>query len=135
MASYSGGDIVQITYNHPTLGTGSLYAKSMEDSTYDPGGFRSVDDANMIDGAGNAIHQINRVRWSFSVKLGWNPSRQDLETVAALAASTQEGTFTFINVNGTAYKGTGKMVGDVQANGNNSTLDIKASGSGTLEIL
>ena len=132
----SGGDILEITYNHPTIGTGVLYPKSNEDSTYDLGGFRSSDDANMIDGAGNMIDQINRVRWSFSVKTGWDMTQVgELEIISALSASPQQGVYTILNVNGIIYKGKGKFVGDIQGNGNTSTVDIKLSGGGVLEII
>lgn len=131
----SGGDIIEITYNNPQVGQGAFYPKSSEDSTYDLGGFRTSDDPNMIDGSGQAIYQTNRVRWSFAVKCGWDFTRGDLEILSALAASTAETDMTFTNVNGTVYKGRGKMVGDVQGNGNNATVDIKASGGGILTLL
>jgi hypothetical protein len=132
----SGGDIIEITYNHPTIGTGVLYPKSSEDSTYDLGGFRSTDDANMIDGSGAMIDQVNRARWSFGVKIGWDMvDSGELETISALAAAPQQGTYTFTNINGTIYKGKGKFVGDVQGNGNTSTVDIKVSGGGILQII
>ncbi len=63
-----GGDI-KVTYNHPVLGSGSFYRKAGEDSTYDLGGLRINDEANGIDGAGNAIVQMNRARWSFEITI------------------------------------------------------------------
>jgi len=75
------------------------------------------------------------VRWSFAVKCGWDMTREDLEALSNLAAATSETQFTFTNINGVIYKGTGKMVGDIQGNGNTATVDIKASGSGYMQIL
>jgi hypothetical protein len=89
----------------------------------------------MIDGSGAAIYQVNRVRWSFMVKCGWDFTAGDLEALTNLAAATSETQFTFTNINGTIYKGTGKMVGDINGNGNSSTVDIKASGGGQMQIL
>jgi hypothetical protein len=60
-----GGDILELTFNHPTIGSGVVFAKAGEDNTFDAGGLRTGDDANMIDGGGNMIQQMNRVRWSF----------------------------------------------------------------------
>ena len=40
----TGGDILEITFNHPTLGSGTIYPKSGEDSTLITGGFRSEDE-------------------------------------------------------------------------------------------
>lgn len=131
----SGGDIVEITYNNPEIGSGTLRPKSSEDSMYDLGGVRTLDDPNMIDGAGRAIYQMNRRRPEFTVKCAWDWDNQDLETITALSAVTSETSFTFTNINQTVYKLVGKMVGDIQGNGNVSTVDIKVAGSGTMTIL
>jgi hypothetical protein len=59
----TGGDIIEITFNHPSIGSGTLFPKAGEDSTYNTGGFRSADDDNMIDGAGNMIfHGMQTLR-------------------------------------------------------------------------
>ena len=50
-----GGDITEITYNHPDLGSGGLYPKAGEDTSYFVGGVVTGSDANMIDGGGNTI--------------------------------------------------------------------------------
>lgn len=132
----SGGDIIEITYNHPSIGTGVFYPKSSEDSTYDTGGFRTGDDANMIQGDGQAIYQMNRKRWEFMVKCGWDMlTANELEILSDLSGSQEEGVYTFTSVNGVVYKGKGKIVGDIQGNGNTSTVDLKASGGGILQIL
>lgn len=132
----SGGDIVEITYNHPTLGTGTMFPKSQEDSTYDNGGFRTNDDANMIDGSGAAIYQMNRQRPSFQVKIAWDMNnRGELETLSALTSDTQEATWTFTNINGVSYTLKGKQVGDLNGNGNDSTIDLKIAGSGQMTII
>lgn len=131
----SGGDIIEITCSNSEVGSRTLYPKSSEDSTYDLGGLRTNDDDNMIDGGGNAIYQMNRKRWSFGVKCAFDMTNGDLEYLTDLSASMVETTMTFANINGTIYKGTGKIVGEIQGNGNSSTVDIKAAGSGLLEII
>lgn len=129
-----GGDIIEITYNHPTLGSGVIFPKSSEDSNYDLGGFRSADDTNMIDGGGNMIDQMNRVRWSFEVVVAWDMNlREDLEKVVELASSPEQSEWTFTNLNGTVYGAKGKPVGDYQGNGNQSTFTLKVSGGGKLK--
>lgn len=129
-----GGDILEITFNHPTIGTATFYPKSAEDSTFDLGGFRSNDDANMIDGAGNMIDQINRVRWSFESPIAWDMnSREDLSKLNALAGSPVLADWTISHINGTVWGGKGKPVGDVQGNGNAATSTLKISGSGVLK--
>lgn len=129
----TGGDIIEITWNHPTLGSGVIYPKAQEDSTFDLGGFRTGDDANMINGAGQAIRQLNRVRWSFEVLVSWDMNvNLDLEKITALAGDPQEAEWTITCINGAIYSGTGSPVGDIQGNGNQSTFPFKVSGSNTL---
>ena len=48
--SYVAGDILEITYNHPVIGSGTLYCKANEDSQVDKGGYRSEDDDAMVTG-------------------------------------------------------------------------------------
>jgi hypothetical protein len=128
-----GGDIIEVTCNHPTLGAFVYFPKSAEDSTYDLGGYRATDDSNMIDGGGNMIDQLNRARWSFEVPLSMDMiTEETMESLVSMAGSTELGEWTFTNINGTVYQGTGKPVGDLQGNGNASTIPLKVSGGGRL---
>lgn len=129
-----GGDIIEVTYNHPILGSGTLFPKAAEDSTFDPGGFRSADDASMIDGGGNIIDQINQVRWSVEVPISWDANNaNELQKLADMSASPVQGEWTFTHINGTVFGGTGKPVGDIQGNGNAATITLKVSGGGKLK--
>lgn len=128
-----GGDIVEITFNHPTVGSGNFLAKSNEDSTIDLGGFRGDDDSNGIDSQGNAIRKMNRVRPSFECTVSNdNNTRLDLEKMSALAESPIEADWTFAFFSGAIYGMKGNPVGDVNANGNNATIALKISGSGRM---
>lgn len=132
----TGGDITEITYNHPTLGNGVLYPKSNEDSTYDLGGLRSEDDANMVDGGGKAINKINRVRWSFENTISNDMNvNNEMEKVKAMAGDPADASWTFQHVNGTIYAGQGRPVGDLNFNGNAATFKLKVSGGGDLSKL
>src|SRR5687768_3512777 len=103
MAS-TGGDILEVSYSHPTLGSGTIYPKSAEDSTFDLGGFRSGDDANMVDGGGQSIRQLNRARWSFEVAAAWdNNQREELEKITALAGDPVEADWTISHISGAIY--------------------------------
>jgi hypothetical protein len=129
-----GGDIIEITWNHPTLGTGRVNPKSAEDTTYDLGGFRGNDDANMVDGGGNTIRQLNQVRWSFEAVCPWDMNtREELEKISAMAADPVEADWTITHINGTVHGGTGAPVGDIQGNGNAATFTLKVSGGGKLK--
>jgi hypothetical protein len=129
-----GGDILEITYNHPTVGTGIWFPKAAEDSTFDPGGIRTTDDANMVDGSGKAIYQKNRVRWSFEGTISWDANvANELEQLQSLAADPVEADYTITSINGTVWKGKGKPVGDIQGNGNAATIAVKLSGGGPMK--
>jgi hypothetical protein len=130
----TGGDIIEITYNHPTLGSGVIYPKASEDSTFDLGGFRSNDDADMIDGSGTMIDQINRKRWKFSTLVAWDMnSANELNTIVDLAGSPVLADWTFSSVNGTVWGGSGKPVGDYEGNGNSPTFTLLVSGGQKLK--
>lgn len=132
----SGGDITEITYNNPNVGTGVLYPKSSEDSNYDVGGIRTDDSMDAIQANGQAIYKKNMKRWAFDVKIGWDMGGSDeLGILALLAADTAETDWTMTNINGVVYKGKGTYVGDLVGNGNESTIMFKASGGGMLTII
>ena len=127
----TGGDILEITYNHPTVGSGRFYPKSAEDFTFDPGGFRSNDDDNGIDGGGNMIDQMNRIRWSAEGPISWDMNDvNELEVLRQLSSSPVQADYTIESINGTVWKGKGKPVGDIKGNMNAATVDLKLAGGG-----
>jgi hypothetical protein len=131
-----GGDITEITYNHPTLGSGVIYPKAAEDSTINPGGFRGNDDNNMVDGGGRNIRQLNRSRWSVETTVAWdNNVGLELEKMVALAGDPVEADWTITHISGTVWGGTGAPVGDMDGNGNQATFTLKISGGGKLNKL
>lgn len=132
--SFVGGDIIEITCNHPTLGSYTFFPKSGEDSTYDHGGFRSDDDENGLAGNGQMIDKMNRKRWFFEAVIA-NDQNNNLEDEAinALAASPEPGDWTITHANGSVYGGKGKPVGDIQTNANAATFPLKVSGGGKME--
>lgn len=130
------GIIKEITVNHATLGSHVFFPKASEDSTIDPGGYRSADDAGMIDGGLNMIDQMNPVRWSVECPVAWDQvNRKDLDFAVKLASSPVEGEYTFTHISGTIYGGKGKPVGDLQGNGNTGVFTLKVSGGGVLKTI
>lgn len=128
-----GGDILEVTYAHDTLGSGTFFPKSGEDSTFDLGGFRGADDANMVDGGGRNIKQLNRVRWSFEVLVAWDAiTDEDLEKLTALAESPIDADWTVSLINGAVYAGKGSPVGDIQGSGNSPSFTLKVAGGGKM---
>ena len=136
MSQYIGGDLIEITCNHPTLGNFSFATKSNESYTLDPGGKRSNDDANAIAGNGVFIDQINRVRWSFEGPLMANfISNNEIDNLPKLAESPELGTWTFSHISGVVWRGQGKFVGDIQVDTNTAQISAKLAGGGILEKL
>lgn len=128
------GDIIEVTYNHPTLGSGVLFPKSAEDSKYDLGGFRSTDDANMVDGSGAMIDQKQRKRCFFEITAAWDANnREELEKMNALAEHPVPADWTITSVNKTVYGMKGIPVGDIEGNGNAGTFPLKVSGGGKMK--
>lgn len=129
-----GGDILEMTFNHPRLGTGTFFPKANEDSTFDLGGFRGDDDANLVDGGGANIKKLNRARWYAEVVVAADQNvSQDLEKLSDMAADPVDATWTITHVNGAVYQGLGSPVGDVQWNGNAATVNVKIAGGAKLK--
>lgn len=127
--AFTGGDIIEISYNHPTIGSGILQPKANEDNEYDIGGVRSNDDEQGISSQGEAIYSMTMKRWSAKCVVASDMNiRQEYEKVIAMAASIDEGVFSFQHINGTIYKGKGKPVGDLKLNVNQSTFQLQLSG-------
>lgn len=136
MPKYTGGDLLEITCNHPTLGNFTFATKSNESYTMDPGGKRSNDDANMITGNGDFIDQVNQVRWSFEGPLMADfASGNEVENLPLLAESSELGTWTFSHISGVVFRGRGKFVGDISIDTNTAQLTAKLAGGGKLEKL
>lgn len=130
------GDITEITFNHPMLGSGSLFAKSGEGNTYDPGGIRTADDSNSITGNGDLMYQKNRVRGFFEATIQNDQNvRNDAAIVAALQADPLEADWTFSIINGTTFAGKGKPVGDINPDLNAGTFTLKVTGREFLKIV
>lgn len=124
-----GGDIIEITYNHPTLGSGTLFPKSGEDNTYFPGGVTTGSDENMIDGSGNPIWVKNRRRGFFEAVCSNDQNiNQELDKMIALSGDPTPADWTFSIINGTVWGGKGKPVGDFEGNINQATFTLRVEG-------
>jgi hypothetical protein len=125
-----GGDIVEVTWNHPTLGSGVIVPKANEDNSYEPGGIQTEDDADAVDGSGNPIWKLNRKLGYFQLVATNNQNTgQELEKMRALQADPVPTEWTFSIINGTVYGGTGKPVGELVGNINQATFPLKVNSS------
>ncbi len=131
--AFTGGDIVQISYNHP-LGSGILAPKANEDNEYDIGGVRSNDDETGVASTGEGIYSMTMKRWSAKAVVASDMNiRQEYDKMCLIAASIDEAVFSFLHINGTVYKGKGKPVGDLKLNVNQSTFSLNIQGGGQLQ--
>jgi hypothetical protein len=90
---------------------------------------RSKDEANAIDGSGTVIDTMNQVRGSFEVTVANDMNtNQELEKAVALAESPVPATWVFSVINGVSYTGSGKPVGDLNADVDKATFKLKVSG-------
>lgn len=134
---YTGGDILEITYNHPIEGSGTIFCKANEDGTIDLGGFRSNDDASQITGDGRLIDQINRVRSSFEAPpIAWDMTNADeLKKLSNMSKSSLLAQWTISHVSGKIWGGRGKPVGDMTGATNTSLITLKLAFEGELQSL
>ena len=132
---YVGGDIVELRYTHPVLGSGTLFCKAAEDGTLDYGGYRTSDDANMVTGDGQMIVQLNRSLGSFETPpIAWDMTDKDeLEKLNALSASPQNADWTITSVSGAIWGGKGRPVGDLPGNTNTAQITLKLAFEGKIK--
>lgn len=132
--SVLAGDITEITYNHPTIGSGVLLVKSDEDSELDLGGYKSSDEDKGVDSGGNMIDTMTNSRWkATAVIAGDLMGREEIEKLQQLTENSVLGTFTISHISGATYQGVGKPVGDVKQSLKNATIALTLSGGGKLK--
>lgn len=125
-----GGDIVEIGFSNDDAGSGTLYLKSDETSTFDTGGHTNE---VTVDGAGNTVIKKVRKPWMFEGTVSWDMNtREDMEAVQKLADSLTETTFDITHINGTVWGGKGTVDGDIQGDGNEGSIPITLKGGGKL---
>lgn len=134
---YVGGDITEITYNHPTIGSGTIFCKANEDGTIEPGGYRSNDDDNSATGDGQFIDQMNWRRASFEAPpIAWDMTDVDEQSkLVALAESTVLADWTISHISGKIWGGKGKPVGDIPGVTNTAQITLKLAFQNKLKPL
>ena len=131
---FTGGDILEITYNHEVEGSGTLFCKSGEDGTLDMGGFRTDDDAASLASNGKMINKINRVLGSFEATIAWDMTDQDeLDKLRKMAASSFLADWTISSISGAIWGGKGKPVGDLKGNTNTAVISLKLAFEGEVK--
>jgi hypothetical protein len=130
-----GGDTLEITYNHPTIGSGALKVKADEDATMQRGGFRTADDEALITADGEMIVTKTRKPWKYtSGPIAWNITEKDeQDKLAKLAESSVAAVWTIQHISGAIFKGTGYPVGEQEGSLKGATVGLVLQGGGKLE--
>lgn len=128
------GDLDEIRFTHPTLGSGVFYPKANEDYTLDLGGLRNEDDKNLVDGGGRQIIKKNRNLWSFEGPGTWDMNTvNEVDLLVKLAEDPDPANWTVQHSNKTVWGGKGIPVGDIEGNSNAGTFTLKLAGAGKLK--
>ncbi len=118
----TGGDIIEISYSNPNVGSGTLYIKSGETSKFDLGGLRNE---VAVDGAGQTINKKTRAPWTVEVSVAWDMNtRQDMEKLVSVAADLEESTWDITHINGSVYSGSGMIEGDLSGDGMEASIPL-----------
>ena len=126
------GDIKEITFNHPTLGSGTFKPLSDEDATFDLGGLKTNDD-EAITSDGEKINKLKNTPWMFEGVVRWSSiDGLDLEKLTNLSGSTEDSDWTFELADGSIYGGTGRPVGDIQGSSKDGQISLKITGGSKL---
>lgn len=127
------GDVLEIGYSNPDVGSGQFYPKSEEDFTIETGGFINEDDENMIAGNGERIGKKNRRAPMFEGTIA------DMDDaygrMVALRESNLNTTWTITHVSGIVRQVSGQPVGESEMNLNAGTFTLKVLGNNKMTIL
>ena len=120
------GDILEVRYQHPTIGTNIFHAVSSQSNELDLGGRRSEDDENKVTTTGIMIDSMSFKRGSLSVLVeSDNNVREDQRVLGELAADSVDATWTVTLMSGAVYVGVGKPVGEIKGDVYAGTVQMK----------
>lgn len=129
----ASGDTLELTVQHPTVGSLALAVKAEEDVNVDKGGYSST---TVMNGNGTGHQQKTAKPWRITgLMLESEPGDGVLEFVQAVQDAPEAAVFTWQHINGTIYKGSGNFEGDLQMNANTGYIPCEISGPGRLKEL
>lgn len=131
-----GGDIKEITFTHPTIGSGSFFPQSNQNNTIKLGGVQSVDDENLIDGSGEIVETKIRTRGFVEVVVSNDMNtREDLVKAQALQASNVQADYQIAMQNDTVWSCKGAIVGSLEGDTNTTMFTLKIAYSKIEKII
>lgn len=131
------GDITEITFNHPVEGAFSLFCKSNESGTLEPGGFRNNDDDNSRTGDGRLLIQKNNRNATFEAPpIDWDMTDTDAqEKLLKVSESPILSDITINSITGKIWGGRGIPVGDIPGDTNTGLVTLKIAFENKLKSL
>lgn len=134
---YVGGDVLEISFKHETLGSGKLRCKAAEDGTLEKGGLRNNDDENSVTGDGQLILNKNYRRGTWeSPPVAWDMTEQKtLDVLSQMAESSLAADWTISHVSGQIWGGNGVPVGDIPGATNTAQITLKLAFNGKVKSL
>ena len=135
--AYKGSDVKEVTINHPTVGSFSLFCKAGEGSNIDLGGIRKNDDKQGITGNGEIMVQQTQNRSSFELPpIAWDKSGKVLGKLVGLATSSDGSTVTVSYFDGyIVVMQNGHPVGDIVGDGYVGTIPLTFHGDANAKEL
>ena len=130
--AFVGSDVLDVTYNNPVVGNGTLFCKAGEGSKIDLGGLRTEEDTNGVSGNGKPIFKKVMKRSNFELPpVAWDKTDKDeLAKLSQLAASGVGSTWTVSFVDGSIYQmQEGYPVGDIAGEGSEGTIELVLQGA------
>lgn len=125
------GDLQELGYSFEG-GSGVLFIKAGEDSTFNPGGFINADDENNVDGSGEPIISKQRRLASLQCTVSIDETqRDDMEVLRAIQRSNDRtATFTYEELGGALYQINNAFIaGDLEKNITNGTVEVTIHGN------
>lgn len=131
----AGSEIGEISVSSPSLGAKFLFPIQGETNTFDVGGLRA-DDTAVVDGAGNLINSYGKKAGMFEIGAISNDSSGPKEYLfcVALAGAIEDQVWTVSLFDGTVWKGTGNIQGDLKLDPTKASFALKVvSGQGFVQ--
>lgn len=134
--AYTGSGVLEVTYNNPQIGQGTLFCKDGEGYTIDLGGKRSADDTAMVTTSGTRINQMSVVCSKFELPpIAWDKTAKDeLAILKKLAGAMVGTTWTVTCIDGAIYQmQNGYPAGDIAGEGYDGTIPLTLVGDADAE--
>lgn len=127
----ASGDTLELTINHPTVGSKTFNCKGGEDVQIDFGGYTAE---RMVNGNATGHKSLSAKPWKIEglsleamIGDGYQEFLQDVSN------DPVDATITYSHINGSVYVGTGSVEADLKGSAKDGYIPCVFSGNGKLE--